>query len=146
MNNKSTDFSATDAIQGDFLLRNLKHMQRNNTLLKGEINKEEKFRQGYYRSRSIQKAMMKKGNLNSRRRLIINLIDVIANDIVLEYNAGLLNTAAALENKALLPIKCIVDMVEEPLGSVPAQHLQESLSDVNENVKYAKWWQTEGGH
>lgn len=35
-------------------------MQRNNTLLKGEINKEEKFRQGYYRSRSIQKAMMKK--------------------------------------------------------------------------------------
>lgn len=37
-------------------------------------------------------------------------------------------------------------MVEVPLGSVPAQHLQESLSDVNENVKYAKWWQTEGGH
>lgn len=36
-------------------------------------------------------------------------------------------------------------MVEVPLCSVPAQHLQESLSNVNENVKYAKWWQTEGG-
>lgn len=32
---------------------------------------------------------------------------------------------------------------------MPAQHLQESLSDVNENVnnkkEKAKWWQTEGG-
>lgn len=36
-------------------------------------------------------------------------------------------------------------MVEVPLCSVPAQHLQESLSNINENVKYAKWWQTEGG-
>lgn len=35
--------------------------------------------------------------------------------------------------------------VEVPLCSVPAQHLQESLSNVNENVKYAKGWQTEGG-
>ncbi len=36
-------------------------------------------------------------------------------------------------------------MVEVPLCSVPAQHLQESLSNINENVKYAKWRQTEGG-